>query len=263
MPATRTDDGVTISYRVQGNGPTDLLFMHGWAGSGAYFDETLKHLDLTGLRAISVDLRGHGQSDKIETGFTLDRFARDVLAVADHVRVAKMVVVGFSMSGKFAQYVPLLAPHRVVGQVLVAPCPASKLPFPGEIQRDWVSRVGNREKLREVTAMFTSQPVKPEVLDRWADDAARVPRVALDETLNMLTSDSFVDRLESVRIPTLVVGGIHDPILTPDALRESVVTPLAGARLVLVDSNHEVPIERPSELAGLIGAFLAGLSNAS
>ena len=263
MPATRTDDGVVISYKVQGNGPLDILFMHGWAGSGAYFEQTLKHLDLTGVRVITVDLRGHGQSDKVETGYTLERFARDVLAVADHANVPEMVLVGFSMSGKFAQYVPLLAPDRVIGQVLVAPCPASELPFPNEIQRDWVGRVGNRERLREVTEMFTSQPVKPEVLDRWADDAVKVPRVALDETLNMLTHESFVDRLESVQVPTLVVGGLQDPMLTPDALRESVVKPLAGARLVLVNSNHEIPIERPLELAGLIGAFLAGLSNLS
>lgn len=54
--------------------------------------------------------------------------------------------------------------------------------------------------------MFITQPVKPEVLDRWADDAVTVPRVALDETLNMLTQESFVDRLESVRIPMLVIG---------------------------------------------------------
>lgn len=263
MPTTRTEDGVTISYRVHGNGQRNLLFMHGWAGSGAYYDETLKHLELAGLRAITVDLRGHGASDKTETGYTLDRFARDVLAVADHARVGKMVVIGFSMSGKFAQYIPLLAPDRVVGQVLVAPCPASKLPFPSETQRDWVDRVGNREKLREVTAMFITQPVKPEVLDRWADDAVKVPRVALDETLNILTRESFVDKLESVRIPTLVVGGLHDPILTPGALRESVVASLAGARLVLVDCNYEIPLERPLELAGLIGAFLAGLPNAA
>lgn len=236
--------------------------MHGWGGSGAYYDETLKHLDLTGLRAVTVDLRGHGGSDKVETGYTLDRFARDALAVADHVGAAKMVVVGFSMSGKFAQYIPLLAPDRVVGQVLVAPCPASKLPFPPEIQRDWVNRVGNREKLREVTAMFITQPVKPEILDRWADDAVKVPRVALDETLNMLTQESFVERLESVRIPTLVVGGVHDPILTPAALRDSVVAPLARSRLALLDCNHEVPIEKPFELAGVIEAFLAGLSDA-
>jgi pimeloyl-ACP methyl ester carboxylesterase len=173
VPATRTDDGVTISYRVRGDGRRNLLFMHGWAGSGAYYDETLEHLDLTGLRAITVDLRGHAESDKTENGYTLDRFERDVLAVADQVGAAKMVVVGFGMSGKFAQYVALSAPDRVVGQVLIAPSPASKLPFPTEAQRDWVDRVGNREKLREVTAMFISQPVRPAVLDRWADDAAR------------------------------------------------------------------------------------------
>jgi pimeloyl-ACP methyl ester carboxylesterase len=51
--------------------------MHGWAGAGAYFDETLKYLDLTGLRAITFDLRGHGDSDKPDTGYSDERFARD------------------------------------------------------------------------------------------------------------------------------------------------------------------------------------------
>ena len=65
MAVVKTDDGVDISYRVLGTGPCTLLFMHGWAGAGAYFDETLKYLDLTGLRAITFDLRGHGDSDNL------------------------------------------------------------------------------------------------------------------------------------------------------------------------------------------------------
>ena len=75
----------------------------------------------------------------------------------------------------------------------------------------------------------------------------------------MLTQESFVERLESVRVPTLAVGGLHHPILTPDALREGVVKPLVGARLVLMDTMR-FRIERPSELAGLVGGSLAGLS---
>ena len=82
--------------------------------------------------------------------------------------------------------------------------------------------------------------------------------MALDETLNMLTRESFVDRLESVRVPTLVVGGVHDPILTPAVLRDSVVAPLAKARLALLGCNHEIPIEKPLELAGLIEASSPG-----
>jgi pimeloyl-ACP methyl ester carboxylesterase len=56
-----------------------------------------------------------------------------------------------------------------------------------------------------------------------------------------------------------VVGGLHDLIFTPEVLRDGVVAAIPGARLVLLDSNHEIPVERPGELARLIEAFLAGL----
>ena len=98
MPKVQTDDGIYISYRTLGAGPTTLLFMHGWAGSGAYFDETISHLDLTGLRAVTFDLRGHGDSDKPETGYSDERFARDAFAVADAAGGDEVVVIGFSMS---------------------------------------------------------------------------------------------------------------------------------------------------------------------
>ena len=104
--------------------------MHGWGGSGAYFDELLNYLDLTGLRAITFDLRGHGDSDKPEAGYTLERFARDAFAVADAAGAERVIVVGFSMSGKFGQYLACLRPDRVGGQVLVAGCPVGEIPSP-------------------------------------------------------------------------------------------------------------------------------------
>ena len=78
MPTVTTDDGVAISYATAGDGPPDLLFMHGWAGSGRYFDATIEHLDLTRLRAVTYDLRGHRA--------TVDRFLAGgarVVALAD------------------------------------------------------------------------------------------------------------------------------------------------------------------------------------
>ena len=262
MSTVRTDDGVELSYRTRGQGRRNLLFMHGWGGSGAYFDELLKELDLTGLRAITFDLRGHGHSDKPEAGYTLDRFARDAFAVADAAGAEQVIVVGFSMSGKFAQYLACLRPDRVGGQILIAGCPVGEIPLPEETQRDWVGRVGDRDRLREVTAMFLAQPVAPAVLDRWADDAAKATRTALDETLNMCIRTSFADRLTDAQIPTLVVGGAQDAIFTPEVIRHGVAGPIAGARVALLDCNHEIPIELPRELAGLIEAFLAGLGPA-
>lgn len=259
MPKVRTDDDVDISYQTFGKGADNLLFMHGWAGSGAYFDETLKYLDLTALRVITLDLRGHGDSDKPETGYSDERFAKDAFAVADAAGADRIVVVGFSMSGRFAQYLSVLAPHRVRGQVLVTGCPASPIPFPDELRHDWVARAGNADRLKEVTAMYITKPVAPEVLDRIGADAAKAARVALDETLRICTEESFADKLGAEDIPTLVIAGIHDRIFSPDALRYGVAAPFVNARLALLDSNHEVPIEQPREFAALIEAFLAGL----
>jgi pimeloyl-ACP methyl ester carboxylesterase len=114
--------------------------------------------------------------------------------------------------------------------------------------------------LKEVTRSFLTRPVAEEVLDRWADDAARVPETVLDETLTLCLRQSFADKLGELRAPTLVVGGRHDPIFTPEALRHGVVAPLPRARLILIDCNHEVPIEAPAEMALALEAFIAGLA---
>jgi 3-oxoadipate enol-lactonase len=256
--AARADDGTAIAYQTRGTGPADVLFMHGFAGSGAYFEETLKYLDLSGLRIITVDLRGHGASDKPAGSYSLDRLARDMLAVADELGSQQFVVVGFSMSAKFAQYLPCIAPARIRGQVLVAGCPTGEIPFPSETHQDWISRAGSRDRLLELTRWFLTQPVEADVLERWADDAVKVPHTILDESLTTCLRTSFTDRLANMP-PTLVVGGLHDPIMGPELLRTAVVAAIPGARLALVDSNHEIPIERPRELAGLLEAFLAGL----
>ncbi|HMI43609.1 MAG TPA: alpha/beta hydrolase, partial [Gemmatimonadaceae bacterium] len=180
------------------------------------------------------------------------------IAVADAAKGDKIVVVGFSMSGRFAQYLAVVAPERIRGQVLVAGAPASPIPLPEETRRDWVSRAGDAERLKAVTAMFLTKSVEPAVLDRYGVDAAKAVPVALDETLRILMYDSFADKLGATRVPTLVVGGIHDPIFPADALRGWVGS-MPCARLALLDSNHEIPIEQPRELAAVLESFIAGL----
>lgn len=259
MKFAQTDDGVRIAYAARGEGSLTLLFLHGWSGSGAYFDETLKHLDRAGLRTVAFDLRGHGDSDQPEHGYSDERIAQDALAVADAVQAEQFIAIGFSMSGRFAQYLSVLAPARVRGQVLVAGCPAAPVPIPDEVRRDWVARAGDAERLAQVTSMFTTRPVEPSVLEHVGRQAAKATAVALDETLKTCIHASFIDRLAAVQTPTLVVGGIHDTLFTPEVLAQGVVAPLRRARLAFLDSNHEIPIEQPREFAALLQAFVAGL----
>jgi pimeloyl-ACP methyl ester carboxylesterase len=256
MPAVTTDDGCALSYATAGEGPPQLLFMHGWAGSGRYFDATIAHLDLTRLGTVTYDLRGHRESDPAADGYTVERIAADALAVADAAGLGEFVLVGFSMSAKFAQYVTVLAPDRVVAQILVAGCPAGEIPLPREVIDDWLSRQGDAARMAEVPEPFMTQPVEPVLMERFGHDAATIDRPALEGTLDAVMQSSFVEQLASITAPSLVIGGSGDQMFPPDTLRTAVVPPLAGARLELIDCGHEIPLEAPRELAALIEDFV-------
>ena len=258
MPTVLADDGVTLSYQVHGNGPATVLYMHGWGGSGAQFEEAIGAIDLNALRVVTMDFRGHGQSDRSVKPYGLERIADDVWAVADAAGEANVVLVGYSMSGKFAQYVALRQPHRVSGLVLVAGFPASEMQFPEEVVGDWVARAGDRERLRQLLMPFISEPVDAAVFDRYLDDASKVPAAILECTLQACIRTSFVDRVESLTMPTLIVGGKRDSFFPPEAVAQ-LARSLPCARGVCLDCNHEIELERPRELAYLIEAFVCGL----
>jgi pimeloyl-ACP methyl ester carboxylesterase len=257
-----TDDGVSIAYRVVGTGPRNVLFLHGWggAGSGHSWADVMPHLDLNGLRAILVDLRGHGLSEQTSKGFTTERFAQDVFTVADDAQADEFVLVAYSMSGKWAQWMSCIAPERVIGQVLVAPAPAIEIPIPDAEKERWlaVARSGDRDLFRDWIRAFSKEALPPAVVERYFNDVSRTPQETLAYTLDMCTHGAFMDRVQSIKTPTLVLAGKHDQILSPALLRETVVTPISGARLVVLDCGHEIPVEQPHLLAALLEAFIAG-----
>jgi pimeloyl-ACP methyl ester carboxylesterase len=260
MPVARSTDGAEISYSVAGNAPPTLVFIHGWAGSGAYFDLLLEQLDLSRLQAVTYDMRGHGGSADDDRSVTLEAIAADAIAVADAAGADTFVLVGYSMGGRFAQYVSCTHPDRAVGQVLVAGAFAGEMALPPELLDDWYGRAGDAERLVELEQAYSSRPVSAEVWEAIGRDAARVPLVALQGTMSATLTPSFADRLASCHTPTLVVGGEHDAIFNPDAVRDGIAGPLPNARVELLDCGHCVPVEQPRELAGLIEEFLAELS---
>lgn len=256
MRLARTEDGASIAYRTRGSGPRDLVFLHPWGGSGSYFDETIAGLDLAAVRAITLDLRGHGDSDKPDAELTLDLVAGDVLAVADDAAADVFVAVGHSMGGKLAQYLPLVAPSRVAGLVLVESAPAGHLPTP-DFVAEWVTLAGDGQAiLDKAVTPYLHRPVPERVLRRFAEDWTKIPRAYLERTLK-LVEPSFGERVRSVRVPVLVVAGARDPLHS--AMASDVVASLPQARLETLDCGAEIPMEMPGELAHLIEQFVADL----
>ncbi|HVK69032.1 MAG TPA: alpha/beta fold hydrolase [Polyangium sp.] len=256
MHVTQANDGIKIAYRSFGDGPEVVILVHGWMVSGAVHDDLLEHLDRDGLRVIVPDLRGAGQSDKPEAGYSIQRYADDILAIADAEGIKSFTVVGHSMGGQIAQWLAAHHPDRVNGAVLLCPVPASGAPLPDEAIGLFSSAGGNRDAQRTILGLACKE-LTPASLERLLDDSARVLPEAMRLSFDVWRKGGFAEALGSIKAPLLVVG-TDDPFLPPAALRGEIVAKVRGARFAyLPGPGHYVQVERPRETAALLQAFLA------
>ena len=259
----RASDGAQICYRAAGNGPLTLLFLHGWGGNGTgtFWNDALAHLDPAGVRLVLADLRGHGRSEPARDGFTTERFADDLFEVADHAGATELVVVAFSMSGRWAQWMACARPVRVRAQILIGPAPAIALPLTEDVLDEWIRARATRGSFEKFIGQFTRTPLSTETVDEYYASVQATPELSLRESYRMCTHAGFSNRLETIQARTLVVAGAHDPMLPPDLLREEIVRKTPAARLAVLDCGHEIPLEQPRETAALIQAFVAGVGS--
>jgi non-heme chloroperoxidase len=254
---TTTNDGVKLAYRVVGSGPRTVIAVHGWMVSSRVYDDLIAAIDPTGLRIIVPDLRGAGDSDKPATGYTIERYAQDILGLADDLGVGNFTLIGHSMGGTISQWIAAHAPGRVDGMILLCPVPASGVPFPP----DAAALFRNADNAGAHTAILgmACTNLSHASRDHLLAAAATVPTSCIAEGFDAWALANFADKLSAITARTLVVA-TDDPFLPPAFLRQAVVAPIAGARLaVLHGTGHYPAAERPSETAALVEAFLAGL----
>lgn len=113
-------DGVRIRYVDQGSGPTVLL-IHGFIVSTDLSWIATGILDslASGYRAIALDLRGHGESEKPHDPAAYgQQMVADVVRLLDHLGIEKAHIAGYSMGGNIALNLMTRHPHRVASVVL-------------------------------------------------------------------------------------------------------------------------------------------------
>lgn len=89
------DGGLKIHYTVYGNAEPTLVFIHGWACDETVWNAQASELGQQ-MRCITIDLPGHGQSDKPQIPYTMDLYARAIDAVLRDAQMRSAVLVGHS-----------------------------------------------------------------------------------------------------------------------------------------------------------------------
>lgn len=92
-------DGTMLNVRVSGSGDKTVFFVHGWTCNGSIFHHQQRFL-MERYRVVTVDLRGHGESDMpASRDYCPDRLAEDLKGVVDHFRPEEFAIAGHSLGG--------------------------------------------------------------------------------------------------------------------------------------------------------------------
>jgi pimeloyl-ACP methyl ester carboxylesterase len=111
-------DGTSIAYDVTGDGPTTIVFVHGWSCDRTYWDAQVSEFSVD-YRVVRLDLAGHGASGAGRLDYSMASFGADVAAVVDALELERVLLVGHSMGGDVVMEAAKLLPGRVAGLVWV------------------------------------------------------------------------------------------------------------------------------------------------
>ena len=256
---------VELAVDVRGEG-VPVLFVHGFP-----FDRTMWRHQLAALsrvRRIAPDLRGVGDSGAppAADGYSLTRYADDLVAVLDALGVRQAVLCGLSMGGYVIFELLRRHPQRVKALIL-----ADTKPQPDSTEakrgRDELTQVAQREGQDAVLERLlprllapATQATQPEVAGQVREMARRWSVPGLVGALRTLRDrPDSTETLRSVRMPTLVLVGSEDEIAPPQAARAMAqLIPDAQCHVVPA-AGHLAPLEQPLATSRLLADFLRAL----
>lgn len=273
-------DGVRLrATRWRGAG-TPVLLLHGLASSRRFWDLVVP--DLVGLPVVALDQRGHGDSERPTGPYDASTVARDALTALDALGLSRAVVVGHSWGATTALRLAAEAPERVLAVVAVD----GGL---GSARDAGPSREAARERLtpprhaltpEELVPMLREGPLAPWWSKRL--EAALLPlfgvgqdglvRARLPFEAHMAIVDSLLDDdpaalLPQVRCPAWLVS--CEPLRGDDwSARKAAALEVAGSllgrpRLLRwAGALHDVPLQWPSLVSGLVRAAVAEVTDA-
>ena len=255
----RLRTGITVPCLIQGDADQKpLLLLHAWGESRGSFARLIP--GLTGFRVYAPDLRGQGEADKPEGGYSLMEQAEDAAAILDSLNLPTVFVLGSSSGGYIAQQLAIDHPEKVAALVLVG-CPVSlhgRAPFADEVEgltdpidEDWVrDSLAWFPLIHDVPSWFIEDRVR---------DGLRMPAHVWKSILAGLGEAIPPTDVGPIHAPALILWGAEDSLL-PRSGQEILVNRIPNSVLkIYPDVAHLVLWECPEDVAKDTTAFLSSL----
>ena len=238
--------GITLAADTCGDpAAPPVLLLHGWGQTRHAWGDTLRELGDRGWHAISLDLRGHGESDWPEDGsYGLEDFARDLLVVIDQLP-APPALVGASLGGISSLLVTTLREEPVASRLVLVDI-TPRVEAAGawrvlEFMRQGADGFDTPDDAASAVADYLPhrrRPASAEGLQRnlrrtedgryrwhwdprFLEDPWFAPKDVEElERVTARTRERLLDVASRLEIPTLLVHGRLSDIVTDDTAQE-------------------------------------------
>jgi pimeloyl-ACP methyl ester carboxylesterase len=253
--------GRRLAYSSYGDGRRVVVLLHGLLFSLYMHDALAVALAERGHRVLTLDLLGHGESDRPADmwRYSMTEFGREVVALLDHLEIEEAVVLGTSLGANTTLEVASLAPERLRGMVIEMPvldhaligCAVAFTPLMlgltlGAPVVRLVARAARLVPTRKL-------PWQVDILLDWVRQDPE-PSAAVIQGLFFGRTAPHRDERRTFQAPTLVIGHQYD-IIHPFSDAGMLAEELPNGRLLQANSIVELRLA-PDRLTDEIAAFL-------
>jgi pimeloyl-ACP methyl ester carboxylesterase len=254
----RLATGPRLHYAEQGGSDGEaVVFLHGWPDSWFSFSRALALLPER-YHAFVPDQRGFGDSDRPDGGYWIDDLATDAAAFLDAVDIGRATLVGHSMGSFVARRMAIANPERVARLVLIGSSLSAMNPVTREVQaalRDLEDPVPV-QFAREFQAGTAHVPLPEAFFAGLVAESLKLPARLWRELFEGLLAYDDAAQLGRIAAPTLLIWGDRDALF-PRRDQDLLVAAIPGARLeVYPETGHCPNWERPEQVVGDLDAFM-------
>lgn len=252
MPSVEVK-GVALHYQERGSGPEALVFSHSYLLDSSHFGPQMSALS-PHYRCIAFDHRGHGGSERPQSGYDMETLYTDAVAFIRAMNCAPVHFVGLSTGGFIGLRLGFRRPD-LLRTLTLMDSSAQAEPAHKRLQYGLMTKVvavtGMRPFAGYVMSQFFSKRSRREPAKRA--ELSRFRRMIVDndaETMvkfgrGILARQSVLEHLPEISVPTLVIVGEQDKPQPPARARR-MAEAIPGAELLLVpDAAHISTVDSP------------------
>ncbi|PWK15704.1 alpha/beta fold hydrolase [Tumebacillus permanentifrigoris] len=248
-----TVNGANLYYEQAGQGERTLVLIHGNVGSARWWDHMFTPL-AERYKVVRIDLRGCGQSEPAG-GNSIPQYAADVQAMLQELGLNRVTLVGHSMGGAISMAVAINAPELVEAMVLVNSAPAEGITTPDERKPLLEMMIKDRNFMKMALAAVVPTAATGEFFEALVDDAMIAGPTTVPNYTSLGEQD-FRPALASCQIPTLIVYGVQDTLISLEMMERTRDSIPESTLLLYEGMGHSPNVEAPARLMQDLEAFL-------